>query len=258
MLVSLPSLRLQGLYLALSTMAFALLMELLFFPQPEVFAGTRGGNAVRIERLRLAGVRLESPRAFLVVVTVAFALVAMGLMALRRGPLGRRLIAMRDSPAACATTGVNLLATKVAVFALSAALAGLAGALFGMYRVVVTASDFTMLQSLPVLLLAVVGGISTVGGALLGGLLTVAFAVMKDVFHWSVFTTLEILGPGLAAVGLGRNPTGTVPDVAEEVRERVHRPWPADVGELGLTRPFTPDDVALLDEFLGLETEDSH
>ena len=256
-LVSLPSLRLHGLYLALSTMAFALIMELLFFPQPEVFAGTRGGNAVRIERLRLAGVRLESPRAFLMVVTVAFALVGMGLMALRRGPLGRRLIAMRDSPAACATTGVNLLATKVAVFALSAALAGLAGALFGMYRVVVTASDFTMLQSLPVLLLAVVGGISTVGGALLGGLLTVAFAVLKDVFHWSVFTTLEILGPGLAAVGLGRNPTGTVPDVAEEVRERVHRPRPADVGELGLTRPFTPDDVALLDAFLGLESATS-
>jgi len=46
--------------------------------------------------------------------------------------------------------------------------------------VVVTASDFTMLQSLPVLLVAVVGGISTVGGALLAGLLTVAFAVPND------------------------------------------------------------------------------
>ena len=77
---------------------------------------------------------------------------------------------MRDSPAAAATLGINLTRLKVGVFFLSAGIAGVGGALFGGLRESAGGTDFNVLQSLPILLLAVIGGISTVTGALLGGL----------------------------------------------------------------------------------------
>ena len=92
------------------------------------------------------------------------------LYAMRRGPIGRVLSAMKDSEAACATLGLSLTTTKLFVFALSAGLAGLAGALYGGMRTVAGSTDFLMLQSLPILLLVVVGGVATASGALMGGI----------------------------------------------------------------------------------------
>ena len=80
---------------------------------------------------------------------------------------------MKDSPAACATLGLDLTRTKLEVFALSAAIAGLGGALLAGWRGKVGPEQFSLLQGalpgLPVVLLAVVGGITAVAGALFGG-----------------------------------------------------------------------------------------
>ena len=62
---------------------------------------------------------------------MVFAVFSMGVLALRRGPFGRVLVGMKDSEAACATLGLSLRTTKLVVFMLSAAMAGVAGALFG-------------------------------------------------------------------------------------------------------------------------------
>ena len=69
----------------------------------------------------------------LLFVTALFGIAGLGVVAMRRSAFGRRLVAMRDSPAACATLGVNLFWTKLAVFAISAGIAGFAGALSGVY-----------------------------------------------------------------------------------------------------------------------------
>ncbi len=136
-------------------------------------------------------------------------------MWLRRGAFGRRLVALRDSPAASVTVGVNLVWTKLLVFALAAAMAGLAGGLLGMYRGTVGTMDFAMLLGIPFLLLLVVGGVGTVSGALIGGISTVLLLIVQDevsfvVFGVSVLVALTRIGPGLAAVGAGRNPEGIV------------------------------------------------
>ena len=75
--------------------------------------------------------RFATDRAFDVFLAVVFALCMIGVGALRRGPFGRRLVGMNDSPAACSTVGLSLTITKLVVFAFSAGLAGLAGALYG-------------------------------------------------------------------------------------------------------------------------------
>jgi len=126
---------------------------------------------------------------------------------------GRRLIALRDSPAASATIGVNLVGTKLAVFALSAAMAGFAGGILGMFRGTAGAMDFQITDVLAIgaLLLLVVWGVSTVSGALFGGIASVLLVILQNDVTWvvfgvAVFVTITRVGPGLASFSVVRSP----------------------------------------------------
>jgi branched-chain amino acid transport system permease protein len=202
-IVALPALRLRGLYLALATLAFAQAMDTGFFLNEHTF-GISG--SLDVGRVQLPGISLDSDQTFLVFLTVIFAFVAIGLLALRRGSYGRRLRALADSPAASATVGMNLTATKLTVFAISAGLAGLGGALYGQQQGLVGEPDFQLLLSLTLLLLAVVWGIRTMTGMLVAGLLFAFFPVIQS--HFPALRDLLYLGTGLAAIGIGRNPNG--------------------------------------------------
>jgi len=190
-LMTLPALRLQGLYLALASLAFARMAESLFFDQPEVF----GNGAKPVPRLSVLGYRFTDQRAFLLLVTAIFGAMAIFVVALRRGRFGRRLIALRDSEAACATLGVNRFRTKLAVYALSAAMAGFAGALLGMQRGTAATQDFALLSPLaiPIVLLIVVGGVETVSGALIGGVTYILFVILKENFDTSWLVWVGII-----------------------------------------------------------------
>jgi branched-chain amino acid transport system permease protein len=211
--VALPALRLRGLYLALATMAFATLMDNMVFPTSTLFTAA---GAVTVHRPVLFGLHFVSNRSYVVFLAAVFGLLSVGLLALRRGPFGRVLAAMSDSEAACATLGLNLTLTKVAVFALSAGLAGLAGALFGGMQTTAGASDFQMLQSLPLLLLAVLYGITTTSGAFVGGLSLGLIYVVEA--HVPSLSSLQYIATGLAGITLGMYPEGIVPGVAERLR----------------------------------------
>ena len=202
-LAALPALRLQGLYLALSTLAFARAMSTLFFNDQRIFGY---GGRLSIGRPEFFGLSFESNRAYVVLLAVVFAAAGIGLLALRRGPFGRRLLAMKDSEAACATLGLGLTWTKLAVFTLSASMAGLAGTFYGGVRGQVGSFDVEMLQSLALLLLVYVSGINTVIGALMGGL---SFALFPEVQkHFPDIRQLQYLGAGIGAMMLSRTPNG--------------------------------------------------
>jgi branched-chain amino acid transport system permease protein len=193
-LVALPALRLRDIYLALVTVAFALFGERLLFDHPKVFDR---GATLTLERPSLLGIDLDSETTMFVFLAVCFAAMAVLVLAVRRGPLGRRLAAMNDSPSACMTLGLNLIRTKVTVFAISAGMAGFAGALFGMLRTSVSANDFVLLVSLNTFLLAMIGGITTITGALIGGMVL-------------PFLDSELQGVfiGLGAIVISRLPNG--------------------------------------------------
>ena len=190
-LMALPALRLQGLYLALASMAFARMAEPLFFDQPEVFSESR-----RVARVEFFGYEFTDQRRYLLLVTAIFGVLAVGLVAVRRSQFGRRMIALRDSEAACATVGINRTTTKLAVFAFSAALAGFGGALLAMQRETATTDDFDLLGTLglPIVLLVVVGGVSTVSGALFGGLAYILFLILKESVNdaWHIATAVVL------------------------------------------------------------------
>jgi branched-chain amino acid transport system permease protein len=215
-IVALPTLKMRGLYLALATFAFATVMQQAVFTQ---VLGT--GGSLDIPRPKIPGIPTTSDRAFFMVCVVTFTLASIGLLALRRGPFGRRLVAINDSPAACATLGVNVNWAKLVAFTASAAVAGLGGVLLGGVAGSASANDYAALLSLVALLLARVGGINTAVGALLGAFTFALFPVLHD--HIPQVANLQFLLTGLAAISVGRDPNGIggrISQVAEKLRPR--------------------------------------
>ena len=218
-LIALPVLRLTGLYLALATLAFGQLMDKLVFQAPFAFGYNESLTA---RRLHLLGLHFESEHAYLVLIAICFTLLAIGLLALRRGRLGRLLLAMRDSPAACGTLGLDLRWFRVGLFAASAGMAGFAGALLAGLRQSITATDFQVFSSLPLLLLAVVCGVTSVTGALVGGVLLMLLPLTQS--QYPALSGVVFLIIGFGAVGLGRDPNGLANQLfraGEAVRSRL-------------------------------------
>jgi branched-subunit amino acid ABC-type transport system permease component len=126
--LALPAIRLSGLYLALATFGFGLLMETVVFQSWLLFGSQVNGVSARRPEFGPihAGSSVDYYYVLLAIVTVTCA----AMVLLRRARLGRFLRGMADSPTALTTTGLGLSITRVIVFAVSAFFAGLAGALF--------------------------------------------------------------------------------------------------------------------------------
>jgi branched-chain amino acid transport system permease protein len=202
-LVAIPVLRLTGLYLALATLAFAQLMDKLVFQASFAY---EIGNPLHAERLSILGLKFSGTGEYTVLMTVFFVAIALLVISVRRGRLGRMLIAMRDSQAACGTLGLDLRWMRVGLFASSAGIAGLAGALFAGLRGTTVAADFQFFSSLLLLLMAVVWGVTSVTGALLGGVFLMYLPVAQS-NNPSIAGLLFVL-LGVGAVVVGRDPNG--------------------------------------------------
>jgi branched-chain amino acid transport system permease protein len=218
-LIALPALRLSGIYLALGTAAFAVALDRWIFNLGDFDIGPIHISLFRlgsteVAPLSLFGYRFDTPSRQMMLVSVAFAIGALLIVAVRRSRYGRRLLAMKSSEAACATLGLDLVGTKLTVFALSAGIAGVAGALYGMQLRSISPQNFDFVHGLPVLLLAVVGGIGAIGGALMAGFSLMGLLPLIATLG-VFFANLASVLPGLAGIGLGRNPNGSVHDMRE-------------------------------------------
>jgi branched-chain amino acid transport system permease protein len=224
-LMALPALRLSGLYLALASVGFALVGEYLLFDQPEIF-----GSASRtLQRPTILGIDFADQRTFLLAATVVFALMAIGVVWMRRGRFGRRLIALRDSEAASATLGVNPALTKLAVFGFSAGIAGFAGGLLALDRTSASVTDFTWLIGVAYLLLVVVGGVEVPSGALFGGVALVFLTLLQDWWHTPILNSVQNLGPGVLALSVAYSPHGSAVEMGRGFAPLL--PWRKDARE---------------------------
>ncbi len=217
--VALPALRLRGLYLALATFAFGEVMYSAFFSNASVIPD---GTSINVGRVPLPFMHSVGDRAMLIEVSAAAALCALLVGFVRRSSFGRRLVAMSDSPAAYATVGLSSVRTKVLVFSLSAAMAGLGGVLYAGQQYGIGANDVQFIGSLTLLLFVAIWGIRSITGALLGGLTAAAFPVLQTHLPSSL-ADLTGLAAGIGIVLLARSPEGILG--IEWLTNRIHLPF---------------------------------
>jgi ABC-type branched-subunit amino acid transport system permease subunit len=220
-LVGLPSLRLSGLYLALATLAFALVMDDIVFNRGDVSGGLTG---ITVPRPQIFGVSFSGRASLYELVVVVFGVVAVIAYAVRLGPIGRRLQIVRDSPLAASTLGVNLTVTKLVVFAVCGMVAALGGAFYGALQQAVTPFDFMWSTSLTLLLLVVLGGRSLISGAMIAG---AVYGVQQLPIPASVNQYFP-LAIAFGVIALAQEPEGTVAQARREARRvmTVLRPLP--------------------------------
>jgi branched-chain amino acid transport system permease protein len=218
------SLRLKGLYLALATMAFALLMDGLVFNRPGLTGGLTG---ITVPRPRLAGLSFGGGVGLYELVVAVVGAIGFGAFFLYRGPAGRRLQILRDSPLAASTLGVNLTVTKLVVFAVCGVVAAFGGAFYGAVQQSVTPTDFSFGASLELLLLVVLGGRSVISGAVVAGALYAVQVEHLVVLPNAVYRYVPLL-IAVGVIGLATNPDGTAALAASETRRvlSVLRPLP--------------------------------
>ena len=168
LLVGLPAIRVSGLYLAMVTLAFSVLVE---FVAGHWGSVTGGFTGLAVGDPTLFGASLGGPLGFYFL-CLAMLLLVLGLMInLTRSSLGRALVGVRDSEAASYSLGLPVARIKVAAFAASASVTGLAGALLAHHLKYLTPDAFTLLLSMELVLMVVIGGLGSLRGAILGALL---------------------------------------------------------------------------------------
>ncbi len=154
-LIALPCIRLGGLYLALGTLAFALMLQNTLFVESWL-TGSEGG--VDVPRPLIGSIDFADDRAFFFFAFAVFAICGFAVVLLRRGTTGQYLAALRGSEVAATAVGINPIRAKVTVFAVSAAIAGAGGALYASYLETARVDDFNAIQGLFWVLLVVTLG----------------------------------------------------------------------------------------------------
>ena len=165
--VGLPALRVKGIYLGIATLAFGFIVE----EGLARWESVTGGNAgLAVKGVSAFGWSLASSEAFYWLCLVLAVLSTLAVLNLLRSPTGRAFVAIRDSEISAQSMGIHLARYKSLSFAISAALAGLGGALYAHKISFLSPDQFNILQSIDLLLLVVIGGLGSVHGAFLGAI----------------------------------------------------------------------------------------
>jgi branched-chain amino acid transport system permease protein len=194
-IVGLPALRLKGIYLAIATIAFNVIVEEIITR----WEGLTGGNQGRhLKPVEILGAKLDSDAEFYYLCLALAVICCLACVNLLRSPTGRAFVAIRDSEISASCMGVNLAKYKTMSFAISAALTGVGGALYAHKLAFISPEQFTLLVSIELVTIVILGGVGFLHGAVLGA----AFIIVL---------------PQLIALAKDLLPQGAVPSGAQAV-----------------------------------------
>ncbi len=218
--LALLAMRISGLLLTLLTLAFALFADQFLFQ----YTWSGGGlSGVVVPRPVIGPIDFGSDRSFMMLALVVLMLCAGLVLLVQRGTTGRYLAAMRGSETGAASLGINLLRARATVFAMSAGLAGVGGAMFGSLYHSVSAPSFDYVYSLAFVVVVVSTGARRVEGAIQAGM---AYALIALALTYAP-SRLDGIEPVLFALGAmtyAAHPEGIV--------EYQKRKWLARVSRL--------------------------
>ncbi len=188
--LGIPCLRLKGLYLAMATMAFGVVIDFVVVTWGELTGGVRG---ISVAKVFIFGYPLDSDNKmyyFLMALTI---LTVLSVKNLVRTRVGRAFIAIRDRDIAAEVMGVNITAYKVMAFTISSFLAGIAGAMYSYTMGYIHPEHFTLLLSVQYLAIIIVGGLGTILGSIFGAV----FIVLVPELIKGIAQASEILIPAM-------------------------------------------------------------
>jgi ABC-type branched-subunit amino acid transport system permease subunit len=207
-LLSLPALRLGGIFLALATLAFALFFENVMVK----FTWVSGGAvALDVPRPQIGPIGFESDKSFFVLSVAILAIVGVVVLFVRSGTTGRYLDALRGSEVAASAIGISPARARITAFALSAGIAGLGGGLLAIQeRTANYQTDYGVFFGLFWVVLVVSIGARTVEGAIQAGIALKIFPelVLNRMLHAS--PSWQFIFFGLGAIAYAKNPEGTL------------------------------------------------
>ena len=205
--VSIPVFRLHGIYLAIATLALSVLVEDFIILAEPWTGGVAGMTAPAITIAGIEVDRYASPGRFYWLCLAVAIVVTLAYRNVLRAPLGRAFVAVRDSEVSAQAMGVNLARTKAAAFGLSCAVTGWAGALMGHFFYTFNHEVFTIVISIQLVLMIVVGGLGSIQGAWYGALVV---GIIPQAINLARDWTQEILGGGAAIPGLETSVFGLI------------------------------------------------
>ena len=170
-MLGIPVLKIRGDYLAIITLGFGEIIRIMFlsdFLKP-YFGGSFG--IVSIASPTIGGIVLDSSQTLYYVILAACFVALFVAYRLRDSRIGRAWKAIREDEDVAQAMGINLTATKLLAFATGAAFGGLSGAIFAAKLSTVYPHSFTLITSINVLALIIVGGMGSLPGVIVGGLL---------------------------------------------------------------------------------------
>lgn len=195
-LIAIPALKLHGVYLAIATLALAILTDDLIVMLEPWTGGVAGKFAPTITVFGIEINRWSNPAAWYYMALVVVLVVTLFYRNLLRAPMGRAFAAVRDSEISAQAMGVNISRTKTLAFGISAGITGLGGALMGLFAEVFNNETFTFIISIQLLMMIVVGGLGFIHGAFLGAIviafLPQALSMATDVMGSASIPGLEI------------------------------------------------------------------
>lgn len=221
--------RVKGAYFSIITQALALSLSILFIGKQEYTGGTNGLTSFT-SVLGLPLVKPETAHLLYYVTVAALAVAFLAALWITRSPLGRLMVAIRDDEDRVRFAGYNVGLVKAAIFAVSAMMAGVAGALFAPQVGIISPADMAIVPSIEFVLLVAVGGRGTLIGPIIGALIVgAARSTLSENFPgtWQYFYGLLFVGAVLLF------PAGIV-GVVRDLGERLMR------GRRGGPAPATP------------------
>jgi branched-chain amino acid transport system permease protein len=208
-LVGFPALRLHGIYLLIATISFSFIVEEILARWEHV---TNGNEGLRVKSLELLGQEINRNSDTFYYLCLAILTVSIVLtLNLMRAPTGRAFLAVRDSETAARSMGVDVAATKVRAFGLSAAITGLAGVLYAHKLTFISPEMFTLALSIEFIMVVIIGGALGLHGAVLGAM----FIVMIDpLLTWLKDDVPVAIGVIVGTVGFGAERARRIQDAA--------------------------------------------
>jgi branched-chain amino acid transport system permease protein len=245
--VGLPALRRQGFYLAVTTLAFSLATTS-YFLNPEFFDWI---PRERVLRPPLFGrIDIDSPTAIYYLVLAVLVICLFALRGIRESRTGRALLAMRDNERGAQAYSINATRTRLVAFALSGALAAVAGCLFAHHQQAIGLQPYEPFQNLIVFTMVIIGGVTSPAGALLGAL------YLQGTF-WFLPTEWQPIASGIGVLAILLILPGGLGGLAYRLRDRwlarvatSHNIEAPGLASAGAEPPadIEPDDIPLATE----------